>query len=43
MSFLQQINFQQFLSAFLILFAAIDAVGSIPVILNSKEKGRKSP
>ncbi|MBR3913201.1 MAG: MarC family protein [Alphaproteobacteria bacterium] len=40
MSFLQQINFQQFLSAFLILFAAIDAVGSIPVILNSKEKGR---
>lgn len=39
MTFLQQFNFQQFISAFLVLFAAIDAVGSIPVILNTKRKG----
>ena len=40
MSFLQQFNFQHFASAFLVLFAAIDAVGAIPVILNNKERGR---
>ena len=39
MTFLQQFDFQQFLSAFLVLFAAIDPVGAIPVILNTKRKG----
>ena len=39
MTFLQQFDFQQFLSAFLVLFAAIDPIGAIPVILNTKRKG----
>lgn len=40
LSFIEQFNFQHFLSAFLVLFAAVDAVGSIPVILKAKELGR---
>ena len=40
LSFLRQFDFQAFLSAFLVLFAAIDAVGSIPVILKAKSMGR---
>lgn len=40
LSLLQQFEFQAFLSAFLVLFAAIDAVGSIPVILRAKSMGR---
>jgi len=33
------INFVQFSSAFIILFAIIDIIGSIPLILNLKSKG----
>lgn len=40
LTFFQQFNFQSFLSAFLVLFAAVDAIGSIPVILKAKELGR---
>lgn len=34
-------NWQQFFSAFVVLFAIIDITGSIPVILALKKKGRK--
>lgn len=34
------LNFQEFLSAFIILFAVIDIIGSIPIILDLKQKGR---
>lgn len=33
-------NFQEFLSAFIVLFAVIDITGSIPIILDLKQKGR---
>lgn len=33
-------NFQDFVSAFLVLFAIIDMPGSIPVILNLRRKGK---
>ena len=33
-------NFQEFLSAFIGLFAVIDIIGSIPLILDLKQKGR---
>ena len=33
-------DFQEFLSAFIVLFAVIDIIGSIPIILNLKQKGR---
>ena len=33
-------NFQEFLSAFIVLFAVIDIIGSIPIILDLKQKGR---
>ena len=29
-------DFQEFLSAFIVLFAVIDIIGSIPIILNLK-------
>ena len=32
-------NFQEFLSAFIVLFAVIDIIGSIPIILDLKQKG----
>lgn len=32
-------NFQQMVSAFIVLFAVIDIIGSIPIIINLKEKG----
>ena len=32
--------FQEFLSAFIVLFAVIDIIGSIPIILGLKQKGR---
>lgn len=33
-------NFQECLSAFIVLFAVIDIIGSIPIIINLKENGR---
>ncbi len=33
-------SFQEFLSAFIVLFAVIDIIGSIPIILSLKQKGR---
>ena len=33
-------NFQEFLSAFIVLFAVLDIIGSIPIILDLKQKGR---
>lgn len=36
-----QFNFQHFVSAFVILFAVIDILGSIPIILSLKKKGKQ--
>ena len=33
-------NIQQFVSAFIVLFAVTDIIGSIPIILNLKQNGR---
>ncbi len=33
-------NFQQMISAFIVLFAVIDIIGAIPIILDLKEKGK---
>ena len=33
-------NIQEFVSAFIVLFAVIDIIGSIPIILNLKQNGR---
>lgn len=33
-------DFQEMISAFIVLFAVIDIIGSIPIILNLREKGR---
>lgn len=33
-------NFQEMISAFIVLFAVIDIIGSIPIIINLREKGR---
>lgn len=35
------ISFKQITSAFIVLFAVIDIIGSIPIIINLKESGRK--
>ncbi|MDR0976975.1 MAG: MarC family protein [Prevotellaceae bacterium] len=35
-----QFNFQQMISAFIVLFAVIDIIGSIPIIITLKEKGK---
>ncbi len=34
-------NWQQMISAFIVLFAVIDIIGSIPVIVSLKEKGKE--
>ena len=34
------ISFQEILSAFIVLFAVIDIIGSIPIIISIKQKGR---
>ena len=34
-------NFQELASAFIVLFAVIDIIGSIPIILDLKQKGRR--
>ena len=33
-------SLQQMISAFIVLFAVIDIIGSIPIIINLKEKGK---
>ena len=33
-------NFQEFISAFIILFAVIDAVGATPIIISLRESGK---
>ena len=33
-------NFQEFISAFFVLFAIIDAIGSIPVFINLRKRGK---
>jgi multiple antibiotic resistance protein len=35
------ISFKEITSAFIVLFAVIDIIGSIPIIINLKESGRK--
>jgi len=37
----QSINFQEILSAFLVLVGVIDIIGSIPIILSLKARGKK--
>jgi multiple antibiotic resistance protein len=37
---LETLDFQEILSAFIVLFAVIDIIGSIPIILDLKQKGR---
>ena len=37
---LSKFNFQELTSAFIVLFAVIDIIGSIPIILNLKQSGR---
>ena len=37
---LSTFNFQELTSAFIVLFAVIDIIGSIPIILNLKQGGR---
>ena len=38
---LGEFNIQQFVSAFVVLFAVIDVTGSIPIFLSLKKKGKK--
>ena len=38
---LSTFNFQELVSAFIVLFAVIDIIGSIPIILDLKQKGRR--
>ena len=38
---LKEFSIQEFISAFFVLFAVIDVVGSIPVILNLKKRGKR--
>ena len=41
MEVLQQFDFTQFFSAFVVLFAIIDIVGTLPVVMNLQHNGRK--
>ena len=38
---LSQFDFQQFIGAFVVLFAVIDIIGSVPVIINLRKSGKK--
>ena len=38
---LEQINLQEIVSAFIVLFAVIDIIGSIPIIISLKQSGKK--
>lgn len=37
----EDFDFQQMISAFIVLFAVIDIIGSIPIIINLKDKGKE--
>lgn len=37
----EEFNFQQMISVFIVLFAVIDIIGSIPIIINLKDKGKE--
>lgn len=37
-----EFSMRQFVSAFVVLFAVIDVLGSVPIILKLKRKGKKS-
>ena len=37
---LKMFNFQEFISAFFVLFAIIDVIGSIPVFINLRKRGK---
>ena len=37
----QQFDFQQFVSAFFVLFAIIDIVGTMPIIITLEKRGKK--
>lgn len=39
--FFNAFNFQELTSAFIVLFAVIDIIGAIPIILNLKQNGRQ--
>ena len=39
---LGEFNIQQFVSAFVVLFAVIDVTGSIPIFLSLKKKGKNN-
>lgn len=39
-SMLGEFNLQEFLSAFIVLFAIIDIIGSVPIIINLKQRER---
>ena len=41
MEIFSTLNFQELVSAFIVLFAVIDIIGAIPIILDLKTKGRK--
>ena len=36
----ENFNLQEFLSAFIVLFAIIDIIGSVPIIINLKQRER---
>ena len=40
MEYLSRFNFQELVSAFIVLFTVIDILGSVPIILSLKEQGR---
>ncbi|MDO4185185.1 MAG: MarC family protein [Bacteroidales bacterium] len=40
MEYFSKFDFQELASAFIVLFAVIDILGSVPIILNLKEQGR---
>ena len=40
MEYFSKLDFQELASAFIVLFAVIDILGSVPIILNLKEQGR---
>lgn len=37
-----EFSMRQFVSAFVVLFAVIDVLGSVPIILKLKERAKKS-